>query len=335
MRNAGKVALLAALLVAAIGVSTSAMAAAGAATMSPSLVTAGQAEVIEILDSTANYIAAAPAGAASVSFVSGGNTYFGTVFKVVDATHVIVTAPVGAGNSLTKGAWTVNVLNGAGAPVALSTGTITVTGANRVLQVSVNMTLGATATIAWDTTTDNDDSPNQPASMPNTHKTLVTITPFVWYVRDADFGVPPALAQINLGTTYNTSSVAALFGTADADNAHTLVLLASSTTHSSIKIDAFATDDDSTTATKPWKIAGAAVPGLDQVRVTANLSGANSAGNVDLVRNTSMPLLAATATGVGGSFNTSLNLQVVTPSTSTDASGIQHTVTVSLVATGS
>jgi hypothetical protein len=328
MRNVKQIAL-AAIIVAAVGITTKAMGAGpAAATSDPSLVKAGSTEVLELFTAVGSttFTAAAPNGAAGVNFVQGATTTAGTGFKVIDDTHVIVTTP----NALTKGPCTVNIVDGNAGPTILATGSISVTGANRVLQVSVNMTLGHNATIAWDQTCDDNDTNTQPKSVAGTHNGVGvngSITPYIWFVRDSDFGVPPAAAQINLSSVYNTTAAGTIFATTDTENAHNLVILAKSATNSKVLIDAFASDDS--TVPNPWTIGA---PNTDVVQIDGNLTGAG-AGTTTLLRDASVNLLPATACTPAG-INKTLNLQVSTPTASTAAAGVNHVVTVSLVITG-
>ena len=196
IQNLKKLILLA-VLVASMGIATRANAAA-AITLNPNLAMAGVAgETVEIIGSGGTDFT----GATTAGTTIGGTSVTGLTF--LDSTHIIVTLP-----SKTRGSYTV-ITNGA-VGVTFANG-ITYTAANRTLQVSVIVQIAKNASIAWGTATDADDSSLSPKSQ-GTHA-AGTFAPYIWYVRDNQFGAPPTFnAAVDLGGTYSTDGGGLIFG---------------------------------------------------------------------------------------------------------------------------
>lgn len=258
--------LVAAMMVAVMGITTNAMAAS-VTSVSPSMARAGTAgEVVEIVGTVFNDLGGGNA-AARVYFGSIAPANLGTSFVRLDATHISVAVP-----SKTKGTYNIIVTDATdGNAVTLNNG-FSFTTPNKVLQVSVIMTIGKNASIVWDTLTDNDDT--AAAKFAGAAHAADSFAPYILYLRDADYG--PGTANVNLAATYTTDGANTVFAT-DVDNSHTLVVKTLSGTNSNVKVDAIASDAVPSTgnATAYWKIG--TPPAVDEFLVRASLLGGTAA----------------------------------------------------------
>jgi hypothetical protein len=314
--------VLAAMMVALMGISTKAMAGAAAPTITaiePNIGTASAVatgEVIEIKGTNFNN--------GNVTSVKFGTT--AAAFVIVGGNVLSVTVPAHV-----RGLVDVTVDNGT-APAAVAVKGFTYTTPNRVLQVAVNMTLGKNASIAWDIATTSADDALNAVGGGAAHNTVPTsVTSFNWYPYDGEFGVPAAgnPAQIDLGGTYSTDGTGASGLTKDTDNGKHLDVVAVSGTGNTIKIDGIASDSvPGGGGVTGWINGNGGAPALDTFRVSGHIVGAGTAGVQVLKNNAATNLIDTVATGTTVNFY----LQVETPTGSTDAAGTTQVATVSLVA---
>ena len=331
--------LCAVTMVAAMVMTKNVMAATPADfTVNPNIWVASPPVVVGNTDTVEIIVGTTPDSFAGVSAVTFGGTN-ATSFLLVDNTHLSVVPPL-----LSKGAVDIVVTTITAGPVTtnflLAKGFV-YTRANRTLQVTVNMKLGADASLAWGAATGSDDSiAANGGGAPHAN----TITPFVWWVRDSEFGLNPA--RIDLAATYSTDGAAVAFPTADPDNAHAITITSASKTSSAVRIDAIVSDDAPSSglpwaagvATNPFWKAGVAA-GLDQFLMQADITvvGASVSTGIQPLANTA-PVTLLTTAAIPTTLDSPLFLQISTPSTTAATppaiTATLHTVTVSLIGTG-
>lgn len=301
-------ALWAAMMAAAMGITTNAMAAAPTVTsITPNLSDTAGGETVEIVGT--NFLvplasAVSFGGVPAASFTVLSNTLISAVTPahVKSCYAVTVTNPDGVGSSAADA--------------------FTSTTHNRVLQVSVRMTLGQNVRIAWAAGTNNDDTLATP--LVGAAHPAGDIAPYIWFVRDCDFGPPGTDAAINLSSVYTTDGPGAVFAPGDPENAHTLIIENLSLTGSAIDIGGVVSNSvPSLAGGTIWTPTG---PGADAFEMQANLSGGVAGGQVLTTGPATLLFdeMAAAATST-------LHLQVSTPTSSTTLPGVEHVVTVSLI----
>lgn len=313
--------MLAMFIVAALSVTSQAMGAAF--TANPSLASAGSTEVVELVGSGATVFT----GATAVGTTVGGTAV--TNLLVVDPTHIVMTVP-----AKSKGSYTISV--NSGTPVSVANA-IVYTQANRTLQVSMNIVIAKNITMFWASGTSQDDIQltTQGGSLHGTTPAN-SLTPYTWWLRDAEFGLSGVNATVNLAAVYSTDGTGGTNGdgfAADPTNAHTILVGTSALTSGApVQIDAMVSDDTPAPAgAVNWTAAGAAGPNQYLVQACLGTGAQGSTGTKPLVVSPVANLVAAGSTVVPAGMV--FNLQVSTPLTSTSALATQHTITVSLIAT--
>lgn len=280
--------LTAMLMVAAFGVTTQAMGASF--TCNPNMWvangTAGS-ETVEVIGTSTTFkstgVVSVQVGSFPVVTVASGNTV------VIDDLHLTFLPPVG-----TKGIYSVTVNMVGGGTVVVPNG-FSYTTPNKTLQVNVRMTVGRNVSVFWATGTDLNDTVTTPKSVVGSHPGgAADITPYVWYVRDSEFGVPNAPAQINLNATYHTDVSGTIFSPADTDNGHKLLVGVSSLTNSGVTMSAIASDSvpyatgtaNPVQGAQNWaNNSGAAVTGKDLYLLTGALNPVASIASGGMVAN--------------------------------------------------
>jgi hypothetical protein len=311
---------LVAMMIAAMGLTTRVMAAAAPTVtgITPSMADVLGGERVEIAGTNFNN------GAATAVLFGTTNA---PTFTIVSDTLISVIVPAHPA----KGCVTISVTNATGTGVSAAE-IFTYTTHNRVLQVSVRMTLGKSARIAWDAATDTDDLDTAPKGGANVHAGGNTdIDAYIWYVRDCEFGMPPTAAAVNLGGVYSTDGAGGVFAPGDPDNAHSLVIQNLSLTNSDINIDAVASNSISSKGNVAVNWANTGAAGPDTFLLRANLTGGAGTSTGSVVVPTGPATSLMTALPANGT--PTLHLEVSTPTATLDVTPFAtQTVTVSLIA---
>jgi len=226
-----------------------------------------------------------------------------TTFTVVSATKINAGVPAHG-----VGTVSVDVTVGGVSSNPPANALFTYTTDNQNVQVTVTVTILAQANIQWGAATTADDAGTAHAAGAG------TITPYVWIVKDPEFG---ALNQVSANTTYSSSG---------PSFPHTLAVSNVSTTNSPISIDASCSDAYS--ASFAW---AAGFPASGNVFAMTGQLGASGAVTISPGPATLNP---APASYLIKGTDQNLVLQLTTPQTiSPTTAGVSQTITVSLVAT--
>jgi hypothetical protein len=290
MQTGLKKILFAAMMVAVMGIATRAMAGGA---VDPDL-TGANFKVTPNLGNIAGGETVEISGGANFATdgLAATKVFFGGVqspsISIISDSVISAVVPAHA-----RGAVSVQVTNSAGTTATDTKATaFTYTTPNRVLQVSVIMTIGQNINISWGAGTDKDDLVNLPKS--GAAHAAGDITPYTWYVRDSEFSLPGAVsgpatdAKVNLNATYSTDVNGYVFG-ADADNGHNLLVQVTSLTNSGCIITGISSDSTPLplgVGQTFWTNAAAAPAAADRYEMQANLTkaakitGVTNAGNV-------------------------------------------------------
>ena len=315
MGNNLKRIVIATIMVVAMGITSKAMA--GTATVSsctPNFGTLTQGSgqtTVEI----AGTLFTGTTGVAGVKF----GTVNATSYKVISATLISAVVPTG----LAKGSVTISVDNGTGlAASAAPLFTYTTNASNRVLQVSVQMTIAANANLVWTNGTSADDGSGTVITAAGTER----ITPFVWSVKDPVSG----LNQLEVGDTIASNS---------ANNSKALVIRNASATGNKCRIDGICSATVQASGTNNYT--PNATPAQDKFELDAVFNVSGGAGNgvpsasqalTQTVTGTQLVEALVPGTLATGPYATVV-LTLKTPTSVSGGAGVVQTATVSLVST--